>query len=256
MISLRDRASAGPAPSHSAWAPRTTDRQPRGAFPRPRWWLPRVLVAVCIVAAAAGCGAVREKHPAVGRRVGRLPVVSLVDATRAPPRLTGRVTLLNFWGTWCPPCRRELPTLARLAERLADKPGFQLVAISCGSGGPDDLAELTADTRRFLDGQKLALDAWGDPDGFTRMAFAEAYGFSAFPTTYLIGPDATIRRVWTGYRPGDEAEMASAVLGLLKDLPATEPAAGPTVPVALSGDGSPELTTAVPPELTTAVPSG
>jgi len=183
---------------------------------------------------AAGCGPVREKHPAVGRRVGRLPVVSLADASRPPPRLTGRVTLLNFWGTWCPPCRRELPALVRLAERFADRSGFQLVAISCGSGGTDDPGELAEATGRFLDGQKLALDTWGDPDGFTRMVFTEAYGFSAFPTTYLVGPDATIHRVWTGYRPGDEAEIATAVLGLLKTLPASaptvEPEMGPAVP--------------------------
>jgi thiol-disulfide isomerase/thioredoxin len=180
-------------------------------------------------AMVAGCGPVREKHPAVGRRVGRLPIVSLADASRPPPRLAGRVTLLNFWGTWCPPCRRELPALVRLAERFADRSGFQLVAISCGSGGADDPGELAEATRRFLDGQKLVVDTWGDPDGFTRMVFAEAYGFSAFPTTYLVGPDATIHQVWTGYRPGDEAEIATAVLGLLKALPDSAPAGGPDV---------------------------
>jgi thiol-disulfide isomerase/thioredoxin len=187
---------------------------------------------------ALGCKVPRPTHPAEGRVMGSLPIVSLDDATIPVPSLTGKVTLLNFWGTWCPPCRRELPTLVRLAERLADKPGFQLVAVSCGGGGPDDLEELTGDTRRFLESQKLAIEAWGDPDGFTRMAFTDAYGFNAFPTTYLVGPDATIRRVWTGYRAGDEADMATAVLGLLKDLPAAEPAEGPTVPVALSTAGS------------------
>jgi cytochrome c biogenesis protein CcmG/thiol:disulfide interchange protein DsbE len=242
---LRGRASAAHAVSRIVWPPRAPvwRRRSPPAIPSPGSGRLPVhfligLIGVLVATVASGCGAVREKHPAVGRRVGRLPLVSLADPTRAPPRLTGRVTLLNFWGTWCPPCRRELPTLVRLAERLADKPGFQLVAVSCGGGGPDDLEELTGDTRRFLESQKLAIEAWGDPDGFTRMAFTDAYGFNAFPTTYLVGPDATIRRVWTGYRAGDEADMATAVLGLLKDLPAAEPAEGPTVPVALSTAGS------------------
>jgi thiol-disulfide isomerase/thioredoxin len=187
----------------------------------------RVVVLGCLLCSGigvlAGCGEVRAKHPAVGRRVGRLPIVSLADPARPPPSLAGRVTLLNFWGTWCPPCRRELPGLVRLAGRLSDEPGFQLVAISCGNGGPDDLEELSMETRQFLAAATLSLDAWGDPDGFTRTTFGTAYGFTAFPTTYLIGPDATIVRVWTGYRPADEAEIAAAVIKLLRSLPPRAP---------------------------------
>lgn len=188
---------------------------------------PLAVCALLVLTGMVGCGEVRQKHPAVGRRVGRLPVVSLTDPLRPPPPLMGRVTLINFWGTWCPPCRRELPSLVRLTERLSAEPRFQLVAISCGSGGPDDPDALATATRRFLEGQKLVLDAWGDPDGFTRMAFAEGLGLQAFPTTYLVGPDGTIRRVWTGYQPGDEAQIATAVIGLLKERPAVEPATGP-----------------------------
>ena len=183
-----------------------------------------VLHAVTIIA-LAGCGGVDTNHPAIGRTVGNLPLVALADPERPAPAFAGKVTLLNFWGTWCPPCRRELPGLARLAARLADDPRFQLVAVSCGGGGPDDLAEITAITAEFLASQRLALDAWADPDGMARTILAASFGFSAYPTTYLVGPDATVRAVWTGYRSRDEADMAAAVVSLLKEVPARAPPA-------------------------------
>ena len=78
----------------------------------------------------------------------------------------------------------------------------------------------------------LAIDAWCDPSGLTRSLFASAYGFEAFPTTYLIGPDGTIRRVWSGYAGRDEAEMAAAVLEALKACPPPREPTEPSAPVA------------------------
>jgi thiol-disulfide isomerase/thioredoxin len=180
------------------------------------------LIAALLVA-GAGCGS-RPPHPAVGHGVLGLPLVALDGPDRRAPEFAGRVTLLNFWGTWCPPCRRELPGLARLAERLRDEPAFQLVAVTCGAGAAEDPGELAATTREYLRREKLAIDAWLDPDGRTRMLFAAMYGLEAFPTTYLIGPDERIRRVWVGYTPGDESDVAAAVLAALKER-AAAPAA-------------------------------
>ena len=140
------------------------------------------------------------------------------------------MTLLNFFGTWCMPCRRELPGLARLAERLRPEPAFQLVAISCGTGGPDDPDKLAAITAEFLAEQRLSIDAWADPAGRTRLLFHSAYAFDSVPSTYLIGPDGRIRAAWSGYRQRDEADMARAIVETLKELPAT--AAAPPAPAA------------------------
>jgi peroxiredoxin len=52
-----------------------------------------------------------------------------------------------------------------------------------------------------------------------RMLFSEGYGFEAFPTTYLIGADGCIRRVWMGYRSRDEADISAAVVEVLKESP-------------------------------------
>ena len=192
--------------------------------------------ATCLVALAAGCGP-PPAHPAVGRKLGALPVARLADLTAPPPELTGRVTLLNFWGTWCPPCRRELPGLARLAAGLAREPRFQLVAVSCGT---DDLDELAATTAAYLVEHKLPLRPWGFADPPARSLFASAYGLEAFPTTFLIGPDSRVRQVWVGYRSRDEADIAQAVLRLLKDQPsAATQAPAATTANPLSADPAP-----------------
>lgn len=185
-------------------------------------FLPRIAAGVVMLTWLAGCqggGHADRLHPAVGLPVPPLQLVSLTDSQRPPPPLSGHVTLLNFWGTWCGPCRHELPGLARLAARLAAEPRFQLVAVSCGFESHDDLLTLAEATRSFLAAQRLDLEAWGDPSGDTRALFARQFGFAAFPTSYLIGPDGRVRAVWQGYRPSDETAIAQAVVGALKEAP-------------------------------------
>jgi cytochrome c biogenesis protein CcmG/thiol:disulfide interchange protein DsbE len=176
----------------------------------------RLFAAAGLMALSAGCGE-PPAHPAVGRRLGPLPVAPLADLTAAAPALAGRVTLLNFWGTWCPPCRRELPGLARMAAGLAKEPRFQLVAVSCAGGGSSgDAADLAAETAEFLLQHKLPVPAYVFSDPLAADLLATTLGLEALPATYLIGPDATVRHVWIGYRPRDEAEIAAAVVTLLR----------------------------------------
>jgi thiol-disulfide isomerase/thioredoxin len=177
-----------------------------------------VLVAV-LAACGAGCGGGRVDHPAVGRVLGPLPVVPLGHEAD-PPRFTGQVTLLNFWATWCPPCRRELPGLARLAARLANEPRFRLVAVNVGSGD-DDPAALATETREFLTVQRIPLAAWAFADPLGRALVSDTLGVAGIPATFLVGPDARVRRAWVGFRSGDEADMSRAVLAALQEQPAS-----------------------------------
>ena len=179
--------------------------------------LPSAFGPLVFLVVLAGCDADTGRHPVAGRALDPPTVVSLADPPAAAPEFAGQVTLLNLWGTWCPPCRRELPALARLADRLAGEPRFQLVAISCGPTGEEPTDALAAETRGFLAGQRLAIDAWVFADPLARAVFTSQLALEAFPTTFLVGPDARVRGVWVGYRSGDEAAMAAAVLALLKE---------------------------------------
>ena len=178
-----------------------------------RWSL---LAAIMASLTAAGCGE-PPAHPAVGVRLRGLPITSVDEPSAKPPPLEGSVTLLNFWGTWCPPCRRELPGLVRIASRLANDDRFQFVAVSIGAGGDD--SGLATETSRFLTDQRLPVAAWMFSDPLAGMMFSESVGLEALPMSYLIGPDSRIRRVWAGYRPRDEADIAAAIVSLLKEVP-------------------------------------
>jgi len=191
----------------------------------------RASIAAALVAAAAlptGCDVPPPAHPAEGRVVGELPIVSLDDPTIPVPTLAGRVTLLNVWGTWCPPCRRELPGLVRIAGRLGGEPRFQLIAVSVGSGGDD--TDLAAETTEFLRARQMPIAAWGFAEAVAATHFSLAYGIEGVPMTYLIGPDRRIRRVWSGYRSSDEADMATAIVAALKEPVGASAAVDVTAP--------------------------
>ena len=159
-----------------------------------------------------------QKH--IGKFVPEISLVPL-ETSDAALVLTGKITLLNFWGTWCPPCRQELPGLARLASRLSGEPRFQLIAVSCGGGARDDLDQLRGDTADFLTSTGIKISPWADPSGATRLNFTEAFDFRAYPTTYLIGPDRKVLAIWTGYSPSVETQIAQSVARSLKEFPVT-----------------------------------
>lgn len=181
--------------------------------------IPLIFTSFAII----GCnlGQNQETRRYVGKSVPKISLVSL-DTRDETLTLSEKITLLNFWGTWCPPCRQELPGLARLASRLADDPRFQLIAVSCGGGKRDDLDQLRSETEAFLASTRIVLSPWADPTGATRLRFTEAFGFRAYPTSYLIGPDQKILAIWTGYSPSVETQIAQSVARSLKQLSQTD----------------------------------
>ena len=183
-----------------------------------RQLIPLVFASFVIIGCSLGQNQETRQH--VGKLVPKISLVSLVTGDESLT-LSGKITLLNFWGTWCPPCRQELPGLARLASRLKDEPRFQLIAVSCGGGNRDDLDQLRSETEAFLASTRIALSPWADPTGNTRLRFTKAFGFRAYPTTYLIGSDQKILAIWTGYSPSVETQIAQSVARSLKQFPAT-----------------------------------
>jgi len=91
----------------------------------------------------------------------------------------GRVTLVNFWASWCPPCVEEIPSLNRLKQIMPNKT-FQLISVN--------YAESPQHIREFM--RKVAVDfpVLVDPDG----KLSAQWKVVAFPSTFVIGPDGNI----------------------------------------------------------------
>ena len=137
----------------------------------------RALLALAAAAAAAPLRAEALRRPwPKGRPT---PPVELAGFEGPAWRLAsarGQVVLLNFWASWCEPCRSEMPSLELLAQRH-ERDGLQVQAVN--------FRETDAALRRFLQSQPVTLPILRDADG----AVARAFEVRIFPSTVAIGRD-------------------------------------------------------------------
>ncbi len=85
----------------------------------------------------------------------------------------GNVTLLNFWATWCPPCKEEIPTIQRLHEIMKGEK-FEIMAV--------DLGESPKSVKSFLEENKITYPVYVDP----KNSLASTYASIGIPTTYIL----------------------------------------------------------------------
>ena len=126
-----------------------------------------------------------EDLPAPGRPAPEFALPDLDGNTVRLSDLSGRPVVLNFWATWCAPCRLEMPELARAAADYADQ-GLVVLAIN-----QDESAEQVGD---FLTEVGLSLTALLDAGG----EVGAAYGAFFLPTTVIVGPDGIVGAVHRG----------------------------------------------------------
>ncbi len=196
------------------------------------WVLVAIVVAVAllIVTAMIRRPGNLATHPAVGNLSPELDLLSLFatavePATQGKATLTGLppagvVTVLHFWGTWCPPCRLEYPHLVEMVKARKANPQFQFVTVSCEAGDEETLDEIRATTSAYYDQiQAGPLTTYVDPAGATRVATANAIGAKSmvYPTTIVVDANQRIAGVWLGYSPASLVAMEQLVDDLLSD---------------------------------------
>jgi thiol-disulfide isomerase/thioredoxin len=163
--------------------------------------LARALLALAL-GLGAGAPAAQELKAWAG---GATPPLALADLQGRVHRLEqyrGKVVLVNFWATWCEPCREEMPSIGRLRDALAGKP-FEVLAVN--------LAEPESRIRRFMQQAPLEFPLLLDRDTKT----AKAWRARVLPASFVVGPDGRIRYYHVGELDWSKQEVRRLIAGLL-----------------------------------------
>jgi cytochrome c biogenesis protein CcmG/thiol:disulfide interchange protein DsbE len=164
---------------------------PSGALSAVRLTFPLLLLALALPSGAKSMRAV-EAGPAPDFK---LPTR---DGTVTLAELRGRVVLVDFWASWCGPCRRSFPWMSGLAEHNAAK-DFVVVAINLDKSRKPAEAFLRQLAPPFL----VAFD----PAGKT----AEAYNVTTMPSSYLVGRDGRVVYRHAGFDPRDTETLEKLI---------------------------------------------
>lgn len=171
-------------------------------------WASAVLLSLVLSIGAANA---KELKPLPPRDAPS--ALALKDLDGKPHTLAdykGRVVLINFWATWCPPCRAEMPSMQRLKEAMKDKP-FTILAV--------DMAESEAEVRQFLKDikdTKLDFTILMDKDG---KALKE-WKIFVFPTSYVLDAEGKLRYSLLGSTEWDEFDTLKKIEALLPQVSA------------------------------------
>lgn len=151
----------------------------------------RLALVICLLALPiAACTGGDDGTP-VGEPVavdGRLPAIrgpELPEGEFTPSEYEGRVTVVNFWATWCGPCRREQPALQELWEDYRDR-GVMMVGVN----QRENAAAATA----WLERYDVSYPSVLDPDGEA----AASFGFTGLPSTYVADAAGNLRYAFFG----------------------------------------------------------
>lgn len=136
--------------------------------------------------------------------------VSLSDG-----RFTGKVVLVELWGTWCPVCLSSIPALKDLHTRFAAQ-GLEVLAVEFADAIPN--ADYIASLREWaqINGIRFTIVQAGVV-GTEGAVFPELKSFDGYPTIILIGRDGTVRHIQSGYHPSDAQMLEGKIEDLLRE---------------------------------------
>ena len=127
---------------------------------------------------------------------------TLTGETQSLSSFQGKVVFLNFWATWCGPCRIEMPSMEALYDRYKEK-GLEILAVNCGEGQRDVLT--------FMRDNGLSFPALLDGDG----RVSNSYGIQAIPTSFIIDREGKIVSRLVGSIDWDTPKIHAVIESLL-----------------------------------------
>lgn len=145
----------------------------------------------------------RQGEPSIAGRMAPDFALELDGKAMRLADLRGKVVVLNFWASWCPPCVEEMPSLIALHQRIADRGGMVL-----GVSLDDDQAAY----ERFLTEHAVVFPTYLDAG----KAIPGTYGTAIFPETFVIGRNGRIDRKVVGPQDWTSPEMLSVLDTLLR----------------------------------------
>jgi thiol-disulfide isomerase/thioredoxin len=155
-----------------------------------------------ILCCCATFACAQQLRPWTGGATPPLALQDLDGRTQALEDYRGKVVLVNFWATWCEPCREEMPSISRLRASLAGQP-FAVLAVN--------LAESEPRIRRFMEQVPLEFPVLLDRDS----AAAKAWRARLLPVSFLVGPDGRIRYAVIGGYDWTQDAARKAIFSLL-----------------------------------------
>jgi thiol-disulfide isomerase/thioredoxin len=147
--------------------------------------------------------AAEELKPWAGGATPPLELTDLQGKKHSLADYRGKVVLVNFWATWCEPCREEMPSMERLRVSLAGRP-FAVLAVN--------LAEPESRITKFLDTVPVGFPVLLDRDTKT----TRAWQAKVLPATYIVGRDGAIRYRHVGELDWSTPQVRKLILGLIK----------------------------------------
>jgi peroxiredoxin len=140
----------------------------------------------------------------LGDRLPSFNVPSLSGGTYSSNELKGKVILINFWATWCPPCRAEFPLLQKDIYDTIKESNFRVMAISRG--------EEIDTVKNFIDKYKYTFPVYLDKEAKVYNLFANKY----IPRNFVIGKDGIVKWASTGFKKDEFYEMVNLIKKELK----------------------------------------
>lgn len=143
----------------------------------------------------------REKARIIGQTVSELDIQPLLYSDKPILReeMMGKVTVLHFWGAWCPPCREEYPDIVSIQEKYSQDPSVIIASIACSDKSDDTKDTLAFYTKQFLNKTDVPdLPVYHDPAEYTRSEISKMMttgGFS-YPTTLVVDSQGQVANVW------------------------------------------------------------